>query len=77
MKKIFSVFLLIHQGLSGELEKVYNYNFGDNIKNITSKEYLIYIQKEDGIFNIMNQSILDSKKIKSLCVSPPCYTCFC
>ncbi len=70
MKKIFFVFLLIHQGLSGQLEKVYNYNFGDNIKNITSKEYSIYIQKEDGIFNIMNQSIFDSKKIKSLCVSP-------
>ena len=70
MKKIFFVFLLIHQGLSGQLEKVYNYNFGDNIKNITSKEYSIYVQKEDGIFNIMNQSIFDSKKIKSLCVSP-------
>jgi len=56
--------------LFSQLEKAFNYDFGDDIQNITSKEYSIYIQKKDGIFNIMNQSIFDSKKIKSLCVSP-------
>jgi len=56
--------------LFSQLEKAFNYDFGDDIQNITSKEYSIYIQKKDGIFNIMNQSIFDSKKIKSICVSP-------
>jgi hypothetical protein len=56
--------------LFSQLEKAFNYDFGDDIQNITLKEYSIYIQKKDGIFNIMNQSIFDSKKIKSLCVSP-------
>ena len=66
---LFTVLFCQHS-LFSQLEKAYNYDFGDDIQNITSKEYSIYIQKKDGIFNIMNQSIFDSKKIKSLCVSP-------
>ena len=72
MKYLAFLFIVLfcQYSLFSQLEKAYNYDFDDNIQNITSKEYSIYIQKEDGIFNILNQSIFDSKKIKSLCVSP-------
>ena len=72
MKHLAFLFIVLfcQYSLFSQLEKAFNYDFGDDIQNITSKEYSIYIQKKDGIFNIMNQSIFDSKKIKSLCVSP-------
>ena len=72
MKYLAFLFIVLfcQYSLFSQLEKAFNYDFGDDIQNITSKEYSIYIQKKDGIFNIMNQSIFDSKKIKSLCVSP-------
>ena len=72
MKYLAFLFIVLfcQYSLFSQLVKAYDYDFGDDIQNITSKEYSIYIQKKDGIFNIMNQSIFDSKKIKSLCVSP-------
>ena len=72
MKYLAFLFIVLfcQYSLFSQLEKAFNYDFGDDIQNITSKEYSIYIQKKDGIFNIMNQSIFDSKKIKSICVSP-------
>ena len=72
MKHLAFLFIVLfcQYSLFSQLEKAFNYDFGDDIQNITLKEYSIYIQKKDGIFNIMNQSIFDSKKIKSLCVSP-------
>ena len=72
MKYLAFLFIVLfcQYSLFSQLEKAFNYDFGDDIQNITLKEYSIYIQKKDGIFNIMNQSIFDSKKIKSLCVSP-------
>ena len=72
MKYLAFLFIVLfcQYSLFSQLKKAFNYDFGDDIQNITSKEYSIYIQKKDGIFNIMNQSIFDSKKIKSLCVSP-------
>ena len=72
MKYLAFLFIVLfcQYSLFSQLEKAFNYDFGDDIQNITSKEYSIYIQKKDGIFNIINQSIFDSKKIKSLCVSP-------
>ena len=72
MKYLAFLFIVLfcQYSLFSQLEKAFNYDFGDDIQNITLKEYSIYIQKKDGIFNIINQSIFDSKKIKSLCVSP-------
>ena len=53
-----------------QLDKQYDYNFKDNIQNITSKEYTILIQKNDGVYSLLDQNIYKSKKIKSLCISP-------
>ena len=70
----YSTFLFIalffQDSLFSQLEKEYDYNFKDNIQNITSKEYTIFIHKNDGVYSLLDQNIYKSKKIKALCISP-------
>ena len=65
MKYLAFLFIVLfcQYSLFSQLEKAFNYDFGDDIQNITSKEYSLYIQKKDGIFNIRNLSVFNSKKI--------------
>tara|TARA_B110000238_G_scaffold112037_1_gene121729 strand:+ start:321 stop:3284 length:2964 start_codon:yes stop_codon:yes gene_type:complete len=63
------IFIFSHHSLFSQLKDAFNYDFGDNIINISSKEYSIYVQKEEGLFTVNNRTIYKSKKIKSFCIS--------
>ena len=71
-KKLFFllIFSFVQQNVFSQLERAYNYQFEDDIKNVSSKEYSIWVEKEQGLFTILNQNVYESKKINSFCISP-------
>lgn len=74
MNKILNQFVVIlflfGTHLNAQLKKTYEYKFDDPILNLSTKDYNFYIQNLNGIFSINNNSLVDSKKINSVCISP-------
>ena len=66
----FLSFIIYFSKTNGQLSQAYKYSFNGNIKNLSLKEYSIYVQKEKGLYNLLDNNVFDSKKIKSFCVSP-------
>jgi len=66
---LLTVFIYTVKG-HGQLSQAYSYSFDGNIENLSTKDYSIYVQKERGIFNLLDNNIFESKKLKSFSVSP-------
>jgi hypothetical protein len=65
---IFTLFL--YKSLDAQLEKSYEYEFDGEIINLSNKGYSIYVQKKNGLYNIVDSNFFNSGKINSFCVSP-------
>ena len=65
---IFTLFL--YTNLDAQLEKSYEYEFDGEIINLSNKGYVIYVQKKNGLYNIVDSNFFNSGKINSFCVSP-------
>ncbi len=53
-----------------QLSKVYEYNFDGAIKNVSNKDYKIFVQKEKGLYTLLDEVFFQSKKILGFCLSP-------
>ena len=72
MLKIFLLIftLFLYSNLNAQLEKSYEYEFDGEIINFSNKGYVIYVQKKNGLYNIVDSNFFNSGKINSFCVSP-------
>lgn len=66
---LFIFFLTLFQ-LNAQLKKSFEYKFDESLKNVTLKDYNIYIHNNRGLNSLLNVNLLNDKKINSICISP-------
>jgi len=69
-QSLLLLFSLTLSQINAQLKKSFEYKFDESLKNVTLKDYNIYIHNNRGLNSLLNVNLLDDKKINSICVSP-------
>ena len=68
-QSLLLLFFLILSQINAQLKKSFEYKFDESLKNVTLKDYNIYIHNNRGLNSLLNVNLLNDKKINSICFS--------